>query len=77
MSQFAVLLDDHTEEKHKNKYISRELGKALHCTWEEATLRLSGVLSATAFASGYWLCYVLSRKDVLAGKEYFGERRSC
>lgn len=32
------------KNKHKTKDVSRELGKALHCTWEETTLRFSGVL---------------------------------
>lgn len=62
------------KNKHKTKDVSREPDKALHCTWEETTLRFSGVLSAAAFAPGYWLCYLLSRKDVLAWKENLGKR---
>lgn len=58
------------KNKHKTKDVSRELGKALHCTWKKTILRFS-VLS---LCIRLLLCYLLSRKDVLAGRENSGKR---
>lgn len=58
------------KNKHKTEDVPRDLGKALHCTWEEMVLRFSGALAA----SGYQLCCLFSRRDELGGMWWLGEK---
>jgi len=55
------------KNKHKTKDVPRDLGKASHCPWKERALKFFGALTARAFASGYGLCCLLSRRDELGG----------
>lgn len=63
------------KNKHKTKVVPRDLDKASRCTWEETALGFSGALTATAFASVYRLCCLLSGRDVAVGGENLGGER--
>lgn len=63
------------KNKHKPKDVSRELGKALNCTWEETTLGFPGVLSANSLCIRLLVMLPPLKRAVLAGEENLRRRK--